>query len=251
MMKSNLVVCTRTLLFACFLLSLQAFASAESEEVILGNAQETPAEQNIKLTTHVAELNRYTFAGNALRASGGGPETWVVSFCPHWWKPCQKLEHMFEQSAFKWQSKLNDGDFGLRVRFGKVDCAVDKVLCNEQRVYSYPTLAVYQSGRRKAKLALNGKAADAQLKDWLEKNLQTAEPDAMEASLQATAPGVHFHFGQSSVDLILALIAIAASIRLVGRNPDLWQPSKASKASACDNTRSLPAASNTRVRIEL
>eukprot|EP00435_Cladocopium_sp_Y103_P060543 s428_g22.t1 len=84
---------------------------------------------------HTSTLNRLLFSGNARTAMGGGAEQWMVAFCASWWEPCEELHVIFEQLAAKWQGKLNtqDRDFIAKVRFATVDCATDKVLCNEEQ----------------------------------------------------------------------------------------------------------------------
>lgn len=53
----------------------------------------------------VPELNRVTFDGNVL---SGAPHVahWIVSFCPAWWDPCQKIEGPFTGMGVEWQRPL-------------------------------------------------------------------------------------------------------------------------------------------------
>lgn len=108
-----------------------------------------------------------------------------VSFCPRWWQPCQQLEQTFLEAARHWQSELNTDPSMLRVRFAQVDCAVDKVLCNEQHVTTYPMVALYRGG---IQIDLKGIAREqtvTALEQFLKTNVQrVARSEGAEASGQ-------------------------------------------------------------------
>merc|ERR1719321_1384100 len=89
------------------------------------------AEFRIKLRQHreVSTLNRFTFPGNVLRGTGDAVEHWIVMFCSGWHEKCQSLLPSYELLGAQWEDKLNTGFMGSKVRFAKVDCATDKVLC--------------------------------------------------------------------------------------------------------------------------
>ncbi|CAE8632735.1 unnamed protein product [Polarella glacialis] len=187
----------------------------------------------------VLELNQHIFAGNALQPMGGGSEQWVISFCPQWWEPCQQLEPIFSDLAASWQSRLNTDDFTLQVRFAHVDCAIDKVLCNEQGVEDYPTLAYYKGGRQVSQAPRYGRDMRKQLGAWVDKvltpNSEVAAAAVGSASLlKSLWPGEHVY----ALDIALTLAALVASLRLVGCNPELWQYT----SSACCASNAAGAA---------
>mmetsp|Transcript_30807 Transcript_30807/g.71108 ORF Transcript_30807/g.71108 Transcript_30807/m.71108 type:complete len:272 (-) Transcript_30807:188-1003(-) len=204
----------------------------------------------------VAYLNRHIFAGNALKPMGGGVEQWVVSFCPRWWHPCQKLEPVFFEAARRWQSELNTDASVVHVRFAQVDCAVDKVLCNEQRVLSYPTVAVYREGQQTHRASLEKAQVATALEQFLAKWLSMASKDT--ARSPSTSPStvqaremsalsvltfemvkgycfglemLQSYCGQHGVDLLLTAALLFVSFRF------MW----------CSPSRSHPQTNSTRV----
>eukprot|EP00441_Pelagodinium_beii_P025131 CAMPEP_0197653312 /NCGR_PEP_ID=MMETSP1338-20131121/34978_1 /TAXON_ID=43686 ORGANISM="Pelagodinium beii, Strain RCC1491" /NCGR_SAMPLE_ID=MMETSP1338 /ASSEMBLY_ACC=CAM_ASM_000754 /LENGTH=266 /DNA_ID=CAMNT_0043228365 /DNA_START=92 /DNA_END=889 /DNA_ORIENTATION=- len=169
------------------------------------------------LPKHVAELNSVLFAGNALQRLGGGSEEWIVAFCPSWWEPCGNLEQIFSEEAVSWQARLNSDDFSAKVRFAKVDCASDKVLCNEQGVESYPTIAHYLEGQQVRKISLStNKKMKGNLASWLSSQLLREEGPDPPQSLDA-----------GGWDVGILLLALLASLRMAGSSPDLQQNRKA------------------------
>jgi len=137
----------------------------------------------------VLGLGPILFNGNVLKASSkDSAEHWIVTFCPSWWGPCQALAEPFEQQAAQWQAKLNDDLMSVRARFGSVDCAVHKVLCNEQGVEDYPTVVHYHRGSRPSRWTGNGKKDASRLAAWLEAELR-AVPAAAAMDAKAQAPG--------------------------------------------------------------
>lgn len=118
----------------------------------------------------VAQLNRHIFQGNVLQPMGGGVEKWVVLFCPKWFQPCQKLEPLFYDFARTWQQKQNMDSSFIHLRFAQVDCAVDKTLCNQQRVTRYPFVAIYGAGQQLHTAGINWKQdMSTQMQQFLEK----------------------------------------------------------------------------------
>eukprot|EP00933_Yihiella_yeosuensis_P039616 TRINITY_DN336_c0_g1_i1.p1 TRINITY_DN336_c0_g1~~TRINITY_DN336_c0_g1_i1.p1 ORF type:complete len:285 (+),score=39.88 TRINITY_DN336_c0_g1_i1:86-856(+) len=225
------------------LFSLCFYAHAQENEVpeiIFGHAEADAAPQPAKVTTlqdsatslHLAGLNHMTFSGNVLKEKDNMAETWVVSFCPPWWEPCQELEPVFAQMARSWQGRLNKDDLSLKVRFATVDCAVDKVLCNEQKVLNYPTVSVYQGGKQKWRTSPYGATMQSKLDAFLSKHLTPVEPSGDDLALGSSK--LLSQLRHYSVDLALLVAAFGASLHLVSGNPDLWQkrPSAAPDGNA-------------------
>merc|ERR1719217_1687928 len=95
-------------------------------------------------------LNRFTFDDNVIKDKEGDllVEHWVVEFCVHWWEPCQKFGTHFNDVGQRLTEELNaDRVVTKRVNFARVNCATDKVLCNEQGVEDSPTVRHYYHGQ--------------------------------------------------------------------------------------------------------
>uniref|UniRef100_A0A7S4R8T5 Thioredoxin domain-containing protein n=1 Tax=Alexandrium monilatum TaxID=311494 RepID=A0A7S4R8T5_9DINO len=162
----------------------------------------------------VVPLNRRTFGGNVL--TGDRVDHWMVLFCVDWYEPCEELFGTYLGLAEEHNKALNGGSV-LRdvVRFASVDCAVDKVLCNEQLVDNYPTVVHYKGGVRVK--AWTGKPA--KLAKWLGKEL----PSSTDGAAVATAPLL----SEEERTLVMRLVAsfaafIALFIWAVGQGADLW-----------------------------
>jgi len=124
----------------------------------------------------VLSLNHVTFPGNVLQSLDSEKlhaANWIVAYCPSWFEPCQQHAPDFAKLAALWQRNLNKDLFTLEVRFATVDCAIDKVLCNEQNVDGYPTLIHYQGGEAKAKWMGRGdaKTSSQKLAAWIQKRM--------------------------------------------------------------------------------
>lgn len=73
---------------------------------------------------------------------------WIVLFCADWADSCQALWYHYRSVAVRWEKTLNASAWDkTAVRFGEVDCARDKVLCNENLVEMYPTLVHFHDGK--------------------------------------------------------------------------------------------------------
>jgi len=171
----------------------------------------------------VATLNRVTFNGNVFGyQEGEGPDGFVVLFCAEWFETCQNFEATFLDTAATYGSASQDDLFNARsTRFAKVDCAVDKVLCNSQDVEAYPTAVHYRRGGRAGEWSQSGRPIEKEVKSfkkWLDKQMQEtdkpAEPKAVvDESASPAAPGVVAKF-TSGVPLKQALpmmVALAAA----------------------------------------
>eukprot|EP00418_Pyrodinium_bahamense_P075007 CAMPEP_0179060102 /NCGR_PEP_ID=MMETSP0796-20121207/25692_1 /TAXON_ID=73915 /ORGANISM="Pyrodinium bahamense, Strain pbaha01" /LENGTH=258 /DNA_ID=CAMNT_0020756873 /DNA_START=116 /DNA_END=892 /DNA_ORIENTATION=+ len=168
----------------------------------------------------LAPLNRRTFGGNVL--TGGHVDHWVVLFCVDWFPVCEEIQESYMDLARHFETALNNGAL-LRdvVRFASVDCAVDKVLCNEQLIDDYPTVVHYSKGKQgEAWTRSTGK-----LPNWLEKEL-----------LISRATGNPHSGGSSSIlpwlseedrRLVARVLASVATLIIVfiwavGHGTDLW-----------------------------
>ena len=127
----------------------------------------------------------------------------------------------FSALAAEYQEKLNTALLTVDVRFAKVDCATDKVLCNEQGIDAYPMVYHYHRGKKVAQF-FRGKGNDhVQLAKWLGKQLAdlTSRPAALGAGglslrellSQHLAPRSHAH------DVLLVLAVLAVTCRTVER----------------------------------
>jgi len=165
------------------------------------------------LRQHVAELNSVLFAGNALQSMGGGSEQWIVAFCPNWWEPCKQLDVILAETAAAMQS-VNTADFTSKIRFAKVDCAKEKVLCNQENVETYPTIAHYKGGRQIQKKVLSTKKLKIGLQSFVDESLKSFEAQA------AQEDSSYLQLG-GLCDVVVLLVAVAVSLRLAKSSPDL------------------------------
>lgn len=127
----------------------------------------------------------------------------MVAFCASWWEPCEELHVIFEQLAAKWQGKLNTQDFIAKVRFATVDCATDKVLCNEEHVTVYPTISYYKDGQQIRQLQLHPKRMKDRLKTWSEEILGESKSGPVRSDADCT------------VDMVLLALALCIVLRLL------------------------------------
>lgn len=231
-------VCLAILALA-FMISVPVVAQDEND--ILFSVKE-PEEQSIKesLALSTLALNHHTFTGNVLQVGEHAPTThFIVSFCVPWWEPCKTFGRPFQQLGSEWERGLNRELLTNAVRFATVDCAVSKVLCNEQGVQSYPEVIHYTGGEQVAKFVGGQRRDSERLQKWLKEQLASVtnisnkvENSGVEAStaegetsIQKTvvnflAPGSH------GTDLLLACVALVASFRLVLSNSEVWDKSK-------------------------
>lgn len=92
-------------------------------------------------------LNRVTFKGNVLDGAGGAVDHWIVYYCVSWMPLCEGLMDDYRQLSHQYDEKFNSERLlSLGVRFAYVDCATEKVLCNQNGVTDYPYMAHYHDG---------------------------------------------------------------------------------------------------------
>lgn len=123
---------------------------------------------------NVAHLNRVNFEGNVLAEDKSIVDRWFVFYCVEWHAPCADIRRAYVALAARHEGALNDGRLlSASVRFAEVSCAIDKVLCKQQHVDSYPTVAHYIAGRQRAYWAGAGAQSDVpRLARWVQKELR-------------------------------------------------------------------------------
>lgn len=221
-------------------LAVIAFVSALAAGAATG--EQEAARVNLLRQHSIVPLNSRIFAGNVLK--GEWADNWVVLFCVDWYAPCQNIERRFQAKASEHHRRLNEGALMKNVvRFAYVDCATDKVLCNEQLVEEYPTVVHYKRGEREDAWSGDGPKAPHQLSMFLITTLADADwPDDEQPFLTP-----------EEVRLALRLVAMAAGavalfVWAVGRGTDIWVASQLQrqqrelkkKASAWVEPRTVP-----------
>uniref|UniRef100_A0A7S1PT74 Thioredoxin domain-containing protein n=1 Tax=Alexandrium catenella TaxID=2925 RepID=A0A7S1PT74_ALECA len=253
-------------IFVLLLLPLAMPAVGSDDAGPLSLEQSAGQEQAaIYSRANALRLNAHTFSGNVLRKPmDEHAEHWVVSFCPNWWEPCQNLALPFDQFSVEWERRLNTRLLTKKVRFATVDCATDKVLCNQQRVEQYPTVHHYHRGKRAATW-VGGRTSDVEkLAKFLTKRLSNAAADAAATALPtgggaAAAPAAAARSlrdrlvpGDRAIDLTLIIVVLSLNTWAVFSNPRLWQLSSgASKdtskgAAASAASAASPSAASSR-----
>lgn len=175
------------------------------------------------LLSPTLKLNRVNFRGNVLQSRGSKDLVgqWFVSFCPSWWEPCQRLEEPFAELTSTWEKQLNTALLSKEVRFAAVDCAIDKVLCNEQSVETYPTVHRYKDGKRIASWSGGRRDDPERLAKWLQRQLGNAgKPEPV------VDAGFHIKLGHlvpggRALDFILVFGVLALNFRAICNNPGL------------------------------
>lgn len=218
--------CAASLLPLLFLLGLLDHAAAEEEKQEHAGqfvdaassgepaeaARSAPIPVTIQAREPTLELNRFLFKGNILQARSDHAEHWLVFFCPAWYDPCQKLMPTYSQESVVWQGRLNSDLFRLAVRFATVDCASEKVLCNEQGVQEYPTVVHYHEGQATARWTPGGRRDLAKVMERLQKWItKRMEPDPASQPKATSQPGVDGEASLSMSTLLRFLPNLAKS----------------------------------------
>eukprot|EP00440_Ansanella_granifera_P028784 gb/GFBE01031264.1/.p1 GENE.gb/GFBE01031264.1/~~gb/GFBE01031264.1/.p1 ORF type:complete len:248 (+),score=43.00 gb/GFBE01031264.1/:1-744(+) len=214
------------------------FIVSESETKTQPKRDSRKAPAQNSAPRQVAKLNRVLFAGNTLQPMGGGAEQWIVAFCPLWWEPCKKLQPILAEAAESWQRRLNKGDGSSKIRFAQVDCAIDKVLCNEQKVDDYPSVAHYREGRQIRIAGLRADKLTFNLDRFLKDQVLREEPRVVRGQLLAECWAAFVQLcGRLSRHIfdLFMLAAFGASVRILVSSkgnaviaatwrPRLWSP---------------------------
>jgi len=123
---------------------------------------------------HAAQLTRNTLQNNVLDAASRSAEHFVVKYCVPWYAPCSgAFDDFFQVQAEELERTYNqDAVLVRKLRFAEVDCASDKVLCNEMFVDDYPTIVHYHRGKVVSKWTSSSKTMEKRidkLLEWLRK----------------------------------------------------------------------------------
>jgi len=103
----------------------------------------------------VARMSRVTLQAN-VAAEAGMVDNLFVFYCVDWFPGCNALLGAFRDLAREAEASLNAGALlAPRARFGEVDCASEKALCNTMLVEEYATVAHYRGGVLVGQLALD------------------------------------------------------------------------------------------------
>jgi len=103
----------------------------------------------------VTHMTRVTLQAN-VAADAGTVDNWFVFYCVEWFPGCNALLGSFCDLAREAEASLNAGSLlAPRARFGEVDCASEKALCNTMMVEEYATVAHYSRGALVGQLALD------------------------------------------------------------------------------------------------
>lgn len=147
----------RSVLVMLLVCGLAPMFSTASDEIDVSDAS-VPDKVDISYASvRPPVLNRVTFQGNV--KDNAQAENWVVFFCVTWYEVCQELRESYFDQAREFEGKLNaDALLHLPVRFAEVDCTVDKVLCNEQSVETYPEIVHYSRGNPVARWSARGRS---------------------------------------------------------------------------------------------
>jgi hypothetical protein len=172
----------------------------------------------------VLKLNDQTFRGNVLREEDDRVVHWMVYWCPDWWEPCQSMQEKYKRLATQWQQELNAGAlYGLQVRFARVDCATDKVLCNAMSVDNYPMVQHYTRGQHVASWTDRSNEAGKRLAKWLSSRLRRVP-----GSTHTDAPGMVTTmtstirmalWQEHAAEVLLVLVILAMNCWGVMRSP--------------------------------
>jgi len=194
----------------------------------------------------VVQLNEQIFKGNVLREDGDRVKHWFVYWCPDWWEPCKELMQNYTELATQWHEQLNEGALlTLPVRFARVNCATDKVLCNTMLVEDYPTIQHYSEGDFKALWTRSGKDAAKSMAKWINAQLREVQPatavqpqqggsqlvSEVMTFLEETA-SEYLVPGEHAVDVLLVVMLLLVNFWAVSHSPSIWQKDQASRGQS-------------------
>eukprot|EP00931_Biecheleriopsis_adriatica_P037777 TRINITY_DN2167_c0_g1_i1.p1 TRINITY_DN2167_c0_g1~~TRINITY_DN2167_c0_g1_i1.p1 ORF type:complete len:476 (+),score=132.41 TRINITY_DN2167_c0_g1_i1:112-1539(+) len=161
----------------------------------------------------VASLNPVTFQANVLQEHGSTVH-WIVLFCYDWWEHCQSIAEPFAELSESWQKELNTAAFEREVRFAKVDCATDRVLCNEQGVTGLPNVQHYSKGARVSRWT-GGQKNDAKaLEKWITKKFSSEALARSRAGSGKELQSPRMALASLGVEGYVAVVLILMSVML-------------------------------------
>lgn len=210
--------------------------------------REQKQEEQYFSKSSVLVLNKYIFDENVLESSDNGVQHWIVFFCVSWWEGCQGMEAPYKALASQWHDELNTDLMMNEVRFAAVDCAVDKVLCNQQGVDDYPTVGHYHQHRPISAWSDRSglKKMTQKLGKWLEVRLGHLRVGRVDADEEITAPQApqtmleqaKAAMPDGALDFMVLILAILGNAWVVSRSVT---PSPAKKASTAKEPASSAA----------
>jgi len=209
----------------------------DGEPIMIRDAEDDNAK--IFSQRNLLQMNQFSFNGNVLNRPKNKEEDvahWIVQFCPRWWDPCVGLTESFAKVGSELEEQLNGALFMKNIRFAIVDCASDKVLCNEQEVATYPTTRHYYKGEFVAGW-FGGQAHHEKFyTEWLMQQAQgiTAETPAgylvgnltnstKSSKEEETAEIALPTFEEIATDLLVVAVLVALCIRAVLSDVRMWQ----------------------------
>lgn len=192
---------------------------------------------DVSLFKPLVHLNEVSFDKSVLMDSNNGVRRWVVLFCLGWYDTCAAFERPFMEFARDWENRLNTDLLSTEVRFATVDCATDRVLCNEQGIHQFPKVVMYEDHHAGASWTSSGtlKQIISSLESWGRKQLDpimasrsTDESDEDLSFLDwahSMIPGRN-DFG---LDIFVLLLVMLGNAWIVSRNPELRAEHKPEK----------------------
>lgn len=192
---------------------------------------------DVSLYKPLVHLNEVSFDKSVLMDSNNGVRRWVVSFCLGWYDTCAAFERPFMEFARDWENHLNTDLLSTEVRFATVDCATDRVLCNEQDIHQFPKVVMYQDRHAVASWTSGGtlKQITSSLESWGRKQLN---PIAASRSMDDKDEDLSFlDWAQSMIpgrndfglDVLVLLLVMLGNAWIVSRNPELRSEHKPEK----------------------
>lgn len=131
------------------------FALCGAKAIDLSGARKREQQEEdasiVPVDSSVLTLNSHIFKGNVLKHNAY-VKRWVVLYCLPWFPPCQRFQELYNVAAKEEQQARNTGIWVSEVRFAQVNCATDKVLCNDMNVGMMPLLAMYENQHEAARL---------------------------------------------------------------------------------------------------
>jgi len=123
---------------------------------------------DVSLFKPLVRFNKVNFDKSVLNHSNNGVRRWAVLFCLDWFDTCAAFDRPFMEFATGWEGRLNIDLLSTEVRFATVDCATDRVLCNEQGIHQFPNVVLYQECSAMASWTSTGslKQITASLISW-------------------------------------------------------------------------------------
>mmetsp|Transcript_109185 Transcript_109185/g.170742 ORF Transcript_109185/g.170742 Transcript_109185/m.170742 type:complete len:231 (+) Transcript_109185:44-736(+) len=214
-------------------------------------------------------LNKVTFNATVTQEH---VDQWVVLFCVDWWDRCQGLVEYYKALAMHWEHELAGAASSWQstaVRFGEVNCATDKPLCNENNVQEYPTAHFFFKGQLASQWVPSSSSASLSddISRWITQELtKTRRPSSQRQSANADSLFVDaasmWTFGMRELSTLLSwrnpitasfgfivlacVIAVLAYTIATGLEVTLMAPvlgfikGAKNKATPCSLLRALP-----------